>query len=386
MSVYRNPPWTMTNAFSTLEQTLDWSAEVVKAPDAWTKTRGAYKRRDGSIGRVKVLVIDTGTMCDPLTGKASHPDLIGAYLMGRDFTGSPYGVADRNGHGTATSALICANNNDLGMVGIAADADVYIAKALGDDGSGMNSWIAAAVDWGDELDVDVISFSGGSPQPDADLSAAIDRYLGRRKGRFFIAAAGNDGNPNSVNFPASHPQVLAVGATTRNGQTARFSSRGEQVDCACPGEGVKSCNRDGDYGVFNGTSFACPIAAGIVILCLAHHLDETTEHATPLETFDDLLRHIEKACVPSNDPEGQGFGLLRADLMVADDVMTTPAKPIFTVNVGPFTWSVPARAGDLSSIGIAETATPEQRETAMGLVNQWIQGLAEFAAANANTP
>jgi hypothetical protein len=380
MSLYRTPRWTMTNAFSTLEQVLDWPIAMVRAPDAWKKTRGTWRKQDGTIGRVKILVIDTGTKTDLATGRANHPDLVGAYIGGRNFTDSPYGLDDRNGHGTATSALICANNNETGIVGIASEADVWIAKALGDDGSGLNSWIAAAVRWGDELDVDIISFSGGSPAPDPELWAAIDQFLGRRKQRFFIAAAGNDGTDNSVDFPASHPQVLAVASVNKSGVTSRFSSRGDEVDCAVPGEGVRSCNRDGDYGLFNGTSFACPIAAGIVALALAWHRDELVAHRSPLDTFDDLIAHISQAAKASEDPMGQGHGFLLADQMLPNE--TEPdTKPIYSVDVGPFVWSMPAKAGDLASIGLKADATPEVRAAATNSITGMLNGLALAAVA-----
>lgn len=379
--VYRLPPWRLSAVFSTLEQTLDWSLSLIKAPTAWLKTRGSYQAADGSTKRVKVLVIDTGIQVDPQTGKSSHPDLLGAFVSGRDFTGSPFGVGDQNGHGTATAALLAANNNETGIAGVCSDADVYVAKALGDDGSGDNRWIAAAVDWGNELDVDVISFSGGSPQWDADLAAAIDRFLEKREERFFIAAAGNDGTPNSVNFPASHPYVLAVGAVDRDGRTAAFSSQGDEIDCAGPGDGVKSCNNRGSYGTYKGTSFACPLIAGVVVLMLAWHRDARARHKTPLKTFDDLLDHIQRASVNAPaDQLGQGWGVLMADAALDDEPepQAPPSAPEdagLQIQVGPFVWSLPAVAGHLASIGIAPDATDRQKAEAKKAIHLWLTAL-----------
>ena len=378
--VYRLPPWRLSAVFSTLEQVLDWSLALLGVQDAWVKTRGSYQKADGSIGRVKVLVIDTGIQVDPMTGRANHPDLVGAFVAGRDFTGSPFGIGDQNGHGTATAALIAANDNDAGIVGVASEADVYIAKGLGDDGSGDNAWIAQAVQWGDELDVDVISFSGGSPQPDPILKAAIDQFLDRREERFFIAAAGNDGTPNSVNYPASDPRVLAVGAVDREGRTATFSSRGEQVDCAGPGVGVKSANNRGSYGTYNGTSFACPLIAGVVVLMLAHHRDSRFQHATPLKTFNDLIEHIKRASIRMMmDEDGQGWGITKATLEDEPAPASEPG-PRLQVALGPLVWTMPAQAGDLASVGISKDVPAEQRAQAERTLAFLIQGMADFGA------
>ena len=386
--VYRLPPWRLSSVFSTLEQVLDWSMELLGVREAWKRTRGAYQAADGSTQRVKVLVIDTGVQVDPMTGRVNHPDLIGAFESGRDFTGSPFGVGDQNGHGTATAALIAANNNDTGIVGVAADAEVHIAKGLGDDGSGDNAWIAAAVDWGAELDVDIISFSGGSSLPDPALNAAIERFLDGRPERFFIAAAGNDGTPNSVNFPASHPRVLAVGAVDREGRTAPFSSRGEQVDCAGPGVGVKSCNNRGAYGNYNGTSFACPLIAGVVALMLAYHRDARYQHSTPLKTFDDLLEHIRRASVNrAGDDQGQGWGIVDAGKALGDEPQAAPGS-LWSIKVGRFVWSIPARAGDLTSIGVDPDLPETQRALAVAALQEWMRGVeaVQKASSDATLP
>jgi subtilisin family serine protease len=77
------------------------------------------------------------------------------------------------------------------------------------------------------------------------------------------AATGNVGpGENTVQFPARHPAVLAVGATTRHDQLARFSSRGGNVDIVAPGADVCSTTRGGAQSTFSGTSMAAPHVAG----------------------------------------------------------------------------------------------------------------------------
>src|SRR3954454_16071712 len=77
---------------------------------------------------VKVAVIDTGI-------DGSHPDLMGRVVAARSFVGgSPY--TDQQGHGTFIAGLIAANpSNDLGIAGMAFNAQLMIGKVVGADGA-----------------------------------------------------------------------------------------------------------------------------------------------------------------------------------------------------------------------------------------------------------
>lgn len=369
-TVYRLPPYKVRSVFNTLAEVEDWSVRMIGAPDAWKQTRGAYIDPDsGTKKKVKILVLDTGVQTDPVSGRANHPDLAGNLAQGRDFTGSPFGVGDKNGHGTATASLVMAQNDGRGIVGVASEAEVYIAKVLGDDGSGDNRGVAAAVDWGHELDVDVISFSGGSRDPDPTLERAIARFVEARAQRFFVAAAGNEGLPNSVNYPAAYPFVLAVGAVDRNGVTAPFSSRGPAVDIAAPGVGVRAAALVSRYAEFDGTSFACPLTAGVVALVVAKHRSRKT-HKTPLKDINDLIGHLKAVATVvggSVAPDEQGFGIVRADLMLAreDDEPVVAPKPS-TFRLGPLEVSMPGKPGAPVSIDWARPIAAGEKELIAG--------------------
>lgn len=362
--VYRLPPWKQQTVFSTLEETIDWSMEMIGAPQAWKTTRGAYLDPDTQERKqVRILVIDTGVQCGE-DGRANHPDLIGNLASGIDFTGSPRGVDDQQGHGTATTSLIGAKNDGRGIIGVASEAEIHHAKALGDDGSGENSWIAKATDYGHDIDADIISFSGGSSSDDPVLRRSIERFISHRSQRFFIAAAGNDGLPNSVNFPAAYPFVLAVGAVDRHMVTARFSSRGSQVDIAGPGVGVKCCARISVYGAFDGTSFACPILAGTSALLLAAYRARKT-HATPLDTIEDLIAYLKVSAIKTADHDGTGWGIVNAgDMISRTDEPATPIVPYVEEKFGLFTLHFPARPGDIISLGVDKTTLVEKTRAA----------------------
>jgi hypothetical protein len=86
-------------------------------------------------------------------------------------------------------------------------------------------------------------------------------------GTLIVAAAGNSGHTGSpLEYPASLPHVLTVGAIDQSGAPAFFSSGSQYVDLAAPGFQIPvavpaTYDADG-YNFFSGTSFASPIAAG----------------------------------------------------------------------------------------------------------------------------
>ena len=106
---------------------LRWAEELLRLPEVWTQARGAG---------VRVAILDTGVDRD-------HPDLEGAIVATKDFTGQ--GIRDVNGHGTHCAGIIGARANSIGFIGVAPEASLMIGKVLADDGTGDLAWIAAGV-------------------------------------------------------------------------------------------------------------------------------------------------------------------------------------------------------------------------------------------------
>src|SRR4029077_125516 len=91
------------------------------------------------------------------------------------------------------------------------------------------------------------------------------------------------GNPSvitALRYPASHPAVIAVGASTDNDRRADYSAYGPGLEFLAPSSGgwndVVSTDLTGADGYaagdfvhdFGGTSAACPLAAAIGALML----------------------------------------------------------------------------------------------------------------------
>ncbi|HEY2883211.1 MAG TPA: S8 family peptidase [Pirellulales bacterium] len=307
------PPFRIEAVFTALAETIDWGLAAYHIPDHWKATRGQG---------VKVAVLDTGI-------NQTHPDLATAIEQARDFTGSPFGAADRNGHGTHTSGTIAARQNNLGVIGVAPNCRLLVGKVLGDDGSGSSATVAAGIDWACQAGADIISMSLGSPQPDDALLAAIQRAAAQ--GKFVIAAAGNEGGDDSVNYPARWPQTIAVAAVDHNGQLADFSSRGPEVCVAAPGEDVLSTWLGGGYAKLSGTSMAAPFVAGVTALLVALHRQGGAAQ-TPLATIDDLRDHLARTATdagPAGKDPGYGWGLINPDSLLDEPpASTTPTNPV----------------------------------------------------------
>jgi subtilisin family serine protease len=59
---------------------------------------------------------------------------------------------------------------------------------------------------------------------------------------------------------------VAVSATDSNDGRASFSSYGSYVSVSAPGQSIWTTIRGGSYGYVSGTSFSCPITAGVAAL------------------------------------------------------------------------------------------------------------------------
>ncbi|MCA9103050.1 MAG: S8 family peptidase [Planctomycetales bacterium] len=315
-TTWRLPPYSVEATFVTLSETVDWGLSNFGIPDQWRDTRG---------GGVRVAVIDTGI-------EASHPDLADSIDDARDFSGSPFGSEDHVGHGTHVAGTIAARQNDQGVVGVAPECRLLVAKVLGDDGSGSGSSVADGIDWACEAGADVLSMSLGSPVPDRAIRAAIQRAV--TAGKFVVCAAGNEGRPDSVNFPARWPETLAIGAVDRHGRVARLSSRGEEVDVCAPGQDVLSTYLDGGYAKLSGTSMATPFVSGVVALLIAKHRQQGG--GTPIATQQELVDHLRRTAIDAG-PQGKdpnyGYGLIDPRSVLAIDAGESDDEAPF--EIGP---------------------------------------------------
>lgn len=271
------------------KQETPWGIERVKAAQAWAKTRGAG---------VKVVVIDTGI-------DRTHPDLQDRLKGGWNAIKKTDDYNDDNGHGSHCAGTIAGTDNEIGVVGVAPEVDLYGVKVLDEGGSGTFDDVIAGMQWAVENKMEIASMSLGASRGNPSLEAAVKAMADG--GVILIAAAGNSGG--SVGFPAAYPGAIAVAASDSKDKLASFSSRGPSVAVIAPGVDVKSTYMGGAYDTLSGTSMATPHVSGLAALYVARH-----KGATPTQARAALAAASTK--LPGVPDIGQGAGLPSAVKLV----------------------------------------------------------------------
>lgn len=319
----------------------------VSATEAWDITRGSRQ--------IVVALLDDGF-------DLSHPDFNGngKVVFAKDYVdgdANPFPeTGERDYHGTPCAGVAIAEENDYGVVGAApgcAFMPVRFPLAADDN---------LLVEIFDHVGAraDVISCSWGPPPVYAPLHQIVkDKFHQlatsggpRKKGCVIIFAAGNYNAPLQdlentsftwrhplygilktqgpiVNGFATHPNVIAVAASTSLNRKAAYSNWGREIAvCApsnnfhpldrnihVPGRGIWTTDNE-DYGLdftpgsrftgrFGGTSSATPLVAGVAALVLS-----ANPELTAVEVKEILQATADKIVDPEPDPV---LGLTKGD-------------------------------------------------------------------------
>lgn len=239
---------------------------------------------------IVLAVIDGGFQNYPVgehSGNSLSSSFDTAHWLGSyDFTDDADDFYGATGyHGTMCLGLISAKTGHY--AGAATAADYYLMRSEEDGKESPKEMdnLVAALEKADSLGVNIASISLGYSEFDneewdfgyADMNGQTARcsqaaLIAARKGMLVCVAAGNEGYKawHYLTAPADADSILCVGAVDSEGKIAAFSSRGPSSDgrvkpdvCAV-GEGNCIVNpSDGSIQYGNGTSFACPLIAGM---------------------------------------------------------------------------------------------------------------------------
>jgi subtilisin len=283
---------------------------------------------------INVAVIDTGIDTD-------HPDL--NVVGGTNCVGDKNGFEDIFGHGTLVAGSIGSLDNAIGFVGVVPGARLWAVRVLQQNGSGTTSQIICGIDWVTSTrtdsdptnDIPVANMSIRGQLKDAE-----DGNCGRTRndpihlaichsvaaGVTYVAAAGNESNDIRDNIPAAYREVLTATAMSDtdgvpgglggldicgDGQSddvpATFSSfatspADQAHTIAAPGVCVPSSYLGGGNGHGSGTSFASPLVAGTVALCI---YSGPCAGLTPAQLVKMI---VADAAAYNNSRKGTGYG------------------------------------------------------------------------------
>ena len=284
--------------------------------EAWKTTKGKG---------VTIAVIDTGV-------DSTHPDLKGAVIGGADFSGlgskngqTPVG-SDGGSHGTMVAALAAGRGQGTsGVIGAAPAASILaISVGFGTDAPDSDAQIAKAVRWAVDNGADVINMSLTRNTLDWPTSWDDAFLYAAQHDVVVVAAAGNRGSGTTqVGAPATMPGVLTVGGVDRNGAASwDASSQGITIGVSAPSEQLVGAVPGGGYVLWDGTSGATPIVAGVVALVRAAH---------PGLKADDVINRIVSTAKDAGKKGADpiyGYGLLDASAAVSAKVSAVTANPM----------------------------------------------------------
>ncbi len=365
---YFNHQWNLDNQGLAIQGNGTPGADM-SVTDAWTLSTGDPG--------VVMVIIDSGV-------DTTHPDLTGNLLPGYDATGNgsqgfPNTNYSSDGHGTACAGIAGAKgDNGIGIAGVCYDCSIvpiklftYIFNPFGSPlPFATGGDMATAISWAwQDGNASLISNSwgltdnllGALPGGTGVVEAALDMALdSARSGRglpiFF--SSGNEGDPPI--WPGRRADLFSVNASSMCDERKNPNSCdgenwegnwGDSLDVTAPGVRIATTDMVGANGYdgadytfgFNGTSAACPNAAGVMGLIMSLDSSLTLQdYHTILETSCDKVGGYNYSTPLANgtwSPE-MGYGRINAftALQMTNPVgrdQILPARKQLTVSPNP---------------------------------------------------
>lgn len=257
------------------------------------RTRGIAAGGDSS---VVVAVIDTGVdythedLKDNIWVNTKEIPGNGIDDDGNGYIDDVYGVdletgrdsgMDDNGHGTHVAGIIAAANNHIGVVGLAYNVKLMPIKAGMASGFFNQSQIAKGILYAYNNGADVINMSFGGSASTIAVQDALETAYTRC---VLVAAAGNDGAPNSIlpTYPAALSYVMGVMSVDIRGVESGFTNydvvpyNSVEYEVYAPGSQILSTIPGNRYATWSGTSMAAPYVSAMAALLRSAYPDTNT--------------------------------------------------------------------------------------------------------------
>lgn len=311
-----------------------YGVDLVGAPDAWNAGANGTGLVYGSI--------DTGADVEHEAIAAKYRGRNADGTVSHDYnwfdpTGRSAAAKDFDEHGTHTIGTVVGET-----VGVAPGAKFIASAGLYGKPAGLLKslqWMLAPTKAdGSAPDptkgADVVGMSWWTGPSDEDLFLESIRNL-RAAGIEPIKSAGNNGpGAGTISSPGQFPELLATAAVDKDGNIAKFSSRGPapypkgqttpKPDFAAPGHAVMSTLPGNRYGAMSGTSMAQPHLSAVVLDVLSKY---------PQLTHDQLVEALKSGATdggaPGHDPEyGWGTVNIPRTLDAAAKLLGIDAEPV----------------------------------------------------------
>ena len=253
--------------------TPSWGYERIQSYDAFQYILQHKALND--LPEIVVGIIDSGIW----TGNKYFDErLICAYsFIGKD----PY--SDTSGHGSKVAGVILENT--LPNVKI-------ISYQVFQNGESTASLIRLAEAQAELDEVDIVNSSYSQQHPNSEIINHNFTDI-QNTGYLQVAGAGNDSN-TILHTPASSSNVISVASLMNNDKLANYSSRGQWVDVAAPGDNITipSTKIEGAVNSFNGTSCATPFVVSVCAMIMTQYPTFSNSHVAEV-----LFKSCEKSDV-----------------------------------------------------------------------------------------
>ena len=352
------------------EQWSLWDAYGIGMGSSAEELTSAYDPTAGA--GTTVAVIDTGI--------TAHPDLDPGIVPGYDFVSDvPELMTDRDGsetpfdsdgqpgwdanpadpgdwasgrpsswHGTKVAGVIAARaGNSEGIVGVAPGASIAPIRALSWRG-GLLSDITAAITWASGGAVEGAS-ANANPAKVINMSFAVEATCSRalqsaidsatERGSVLIAAAGNADQDVTGFAPANCSNVIAVGATGRDGLRASYSNYGAGIDVSAPGglavdgQDLLTTSNDGStvpggfsYGGAHGTSISAALVSGAAARLMAENPGQTPVDVRNSIVGRESVRSFSGGTCDADPSKSCGSGILQLVQIASGDLPGAPTN------------------------------------------------------------
>ncbi|MDR1428558.1 MAG: S8 family serine peptidase [Bifidobacteriaceae bacterium] len=252
--------------------------EEIVRPDNSQMTQQGFERfgaKDlhdrGLSGRgIRVAVIDTG-----IDERSNDVSAVAA----KSFIQDP-STQDTTGQGTKVAGVIAAHDNDIGLLGLAPEAELLVARVATDRGDALYSTVADALRWSVSQAADIVCVPIAFNENDPELAAAVADVIA--SGALLFAAAGS-ATPNSregpLAYPAALPGVVSVGVANRDGYVSEYALVNDAIDLFAPGEDIFGTGLGDILTLGSGVFLATAYGSGLAALVLQDAIENETDTA-----------------------------------------------------------------------------------------------------------